>query len=718
MNELLKILLSLSISGSLLIIILLLCKFIFKVRFSKQWQYYIWLIVIARLILPFAPETNIMGSIFNQIDSRLPQMELTTSSIKYDIITDFDENEVSVDYQGHSTIDETSNDNMTVTNNVLSKSIQNIWLAWLIVMVALFIRKITVYQSFVKYINAGRVDVLDIEIWERVSKLVERVGVKKSVSIYTNSLISSPLLVGFFNPCIMLPTTELSNLDFEYTILHELTHYKRKDMFYKWLVQSAICVHWFNPFVHLIGHEINRACELSCDEAVIRKLDKQGQLAYGDTLLNAMGMGGIYKDTIASITLYESQELLKERLGAIMKYKKASKITISIMIVITLVLAVGATTMGAYATVPTELNKINNSSSKINYTVFNSRTSKEVSALQDFTDDKVKSINLTGKSCGIELVKSESNKFTFDYVGVEDLTKFKVNCNLKGDVLEIAADGSAARAVSENYYIDNGVNSINVVKIGIPDNEYENLTMALYEAPISLPDFNAEVNIKSEDGSISISDKNIYKGSYNINSTSGGVSIDADTVLSNVYIKNNGECDIIFNQIPKNLSLDLTACQGKIVLPDGWTNTQIFGDGIPSIKLNNFGYTEIQVSDLAEKLKVDSFGKIEIPVDISSLSSGSEICLGAIPDLRNAKAIHYDVNGEAGGSLFVGISPESNKGTKHFWVGSVESATRNIIWDSDKSVCYSKKHDGDYYVYIQSKYGDCSNITGSIVIEY
>lgn len=39
--------------------------------------------------------------------------------------------------------------------------------------------------------------------------------------------------------------------------------------------------------------------------------------------------------------------------------------------------------------------------------------------------------------------------------------------------------------------------------------------------------------------------------------------------------------------------------------------------------------------------KPDASGKIEIPVVIRSLNSGLEICLGAIPELRNAKSIHY-----------------------------------------------------------------------------
>lgn len=96
--------------------------------------------------------------------------------------------------------------------------------------------------------------------------------------------------------------------------------------------------------------EIGRVCELSCDEAVIRELDPQGRLAYGDTLLNAIGLGGNYKDSLASLTLNESKELLKERLDSIMNFKKKTKWRIVISLLLTVVLICGFTFSGAYAT--------------------------------------------------------------------------------------------------------------------------------------------------------------------------------------------------------------------------------------------------------------------------------------------------------------------------------------------------------------------------------
>ena len=86
MNEILKIFLSLSLSGSLLILVLLLCRPLFKNKVSKSWQYYIWLVVIIRLLLPFAPETSPIGSLFQTIDNATIQID-TADSPEQDIVS-------------------------------------------------------------------------------------------------------------------------------------------------------------------------------------------------------------------------------------------------------------------------------------------------------------------------------------------------------------------------------------------------------------------------------------------------------------------------------------------------------------------------------------------------------------------------------------------------------------------------------------------------------
>ena len=73
MNVALKIFLSMSVSGSLLILALLLGKRFVKNKISRQWQYYIWLVVVLRLLLPFGPEISLMGNTYQAVDQAISQ---------------------------------------------------------------------------------------------------------------------------------------------------------------------------------------------------------------------------------------------------------------------------------------------------------------------------------------------------------------------------------------------------------------------------------------------------------------------------------------------------------------------------------------------------------------------------------------------------------------------------------------------------------------------
>lgn len=63
MNEFLLLLLSMSLSGTLLALLLFLLRPLLKRNLSRAWMYYIWCIVALRMLLPFAPRQNLVGSL-------------------------------------------------------------------------------------------------------------------------------------------------------------------------------------------------------------------------------------------------------------------------------------------------------------------------------------------------------------------------------------------------------------------------------------------------------------------------------------------------------------------------------------------------------------------------------------------------------------------------------------------------------------------------------
>lgn len=344
MSEVWKVILSLSLSGTVLMgMLLLFCRF-FQRKLSRGWQYYIWLAVVARLLIPFSGELNLTGSVFAELEQSAGQENLSAGQERD--ITSALQPEDAGRSAATSDQEEYLFDSGKAEQNGAEGTAAGI--LWLIGAAALLIRKIIIYQRFIWRMRAGS-EPADLELLERFGRIAEEMGMKKTVELRINGLASSPLLAGFIRPMVILPSAELSEKDFRYTALHELTHYRRMDACYKWLVQFVICLHWFNPFVRLLGRETDRACEFACDEAVVARLTADEKRAYGDTLLHAAESGSVWRYHAGAVTLHESGKQLKGRLEAVMGYRKRT----GWMKVLSMALAAGvlgsAAVLGAYA---------------------------------------------------------------------------------------------------------------------------------------------------------------------------------------------------------------------------------------------------------------------------------------------------------------------------------------------------------------------------------
>ena len=340
MSEFIKILLSLSVSGALVLLLILGLKPLYKNKFSKRWQYYIWIVVALRFLLPFTPDTTIVGSLFEKFDTAAITNEIPTSP------------NVPVPADTGNSKAEPTQTNREITTAAMREPFNKyvcLFFIWSALALVLFVRKVTVYQGFIQYIKAGNKEVSDIKILNLLSDCEEKLNIKTRVELSCNPLIASPMLIGFFRPRIILPVGELEDKELSYIFVHELTHYKQRDMFYKWLIQIIVCVHWFNPFVYLLEKEVNKSCELSCDEKVLSVLDDKAKREYGDTLISFLKSSNLYKSSLASVTLTEGAEQLKERLGAIMKFRKKSKVVIAITTIFTVAVCVCFFVTGAYA---------------------------------------------------------------------------------------------------------------------------------------------------------------------------------------------------------------------------------------------------------------------------------------------------------------------------------------------------------------------------------
>ena len=323
--EIIKFILSMTFTGSIISFLLFALKPIIKDKLPKSFQYYMWFSVVIALILPVSKIIVIPVS-----NNPIVPMKLV-----YDITQWISD-----------TVSEKPINFVFIPHNENEQSVQQIinypstavilFVFWLLGMILVLGFNIICYVSYVRKLNKHNISAERQEI-ELLYNLLEG---KNTLRLYKNSIVETPILIGFFHPAVILPNKKYGDMKLRNIMVHEITHVKRYDIFAKWLLIFVGAIHWFNPLAYFVRREMNKACELACDESVIKKFDISEMQQYGDTLI-AVAADSIKRIPL-SITMFEDKKNLKERLGAIMKHKKYSKRTVIVAstILVTIVCAI------------------------------------------------------------------------------------------------------------------------------------------------------------------------------------------------------------------------------------------------------------------------------------------------------------------------------------------------------------------------------------------
>lgn len=115
----------------------------------------------------------------------------------------------------------------------------------------------------------------------------QSLGIRRDIPLVVTAAADCPMLAGFLKPALYLPDEALSGQEAMFIFRHELTHYKRGDLWLKLLLTAAKAVHWFNPLVYLMARFAQEDIELACDDAVVRGMDGAQRRAYGETILKS-----------------------------------------------------------------------------------------------------------------------------------------------------------------------------------------------------------------------------------------------------------------------------------------------------------------------------------------------------------------------------------------------------------------------------------------------
>ena len=379
MQKLFYLYLSVSLSASVIIAVLLLCRLLWKRRFSKTWQYYIWLLAVVRLLIPLSPAPGMIGRAAEWGSECLaagisaimaPEDQISPVPVSTFPISPMDDGYAQPDdemsdpeepFMADDPGPEKPSSNPVTMAAVGSRAFSFLWVIWFIPALLIFCRQIFAYRRCLKLLRSVSVSAEDTAAAGICRSVALELKIRRRIPVYYCKETFSPMLAGILKPCILLPEIDLMPSELYDIFRHELIHYRRKDILYKWMIQLAVSIHWFNPLVYFMRRECDHACELSCDEKAISGLSAEQRMAYGDTLLFSLKGTGTAGHAV-SMPLCENTHMLKERLEAVMKTRKTTRIQKMASLMITALLtgsllALGGFSAGAQETTGLQVQK-------------------------------------------------------------------------------------------------------------------------------------------------------------------------------------------------------------------------------------------------------------------------------------------------------------------------------------------------------------------------
>ncbi len=309
-------------------------------KISPVWKYLMWMLVIIALIVPYRPTSNYsaIGDTSN--------IENVSFREEYDNIS----YKVFLADQDQNVSNEEVNKLAKKQESLFTKSFIfdfAIPLVWFFVMMLFIVFLVISKLLLMKNINSNLLPVN--EDYDRTNKIFihckEKLNVKSDIRLVVQSKYNFPAITGVTNPIVILPNyvNEMSDESVANVIYHELSHYKRGDMYVNGALLILQAIYWFNPLVWLLFKYIREDMEVLTDSYVINNIDSLNSKCYLSSLVEVLGRANSVKMMPRMLCMVDGKKNTKRRIEMIKlgeKFKKKRIIISVVSIVIVVVLSV------------------------------------------------------------------------------------------------------------------------------------------------------------------------------------------------------------------------------------------------------------------------------------------------------------------------------------------------------------------------------------------
>lgn len=317
------VILSMILSGSILLLLFIVLKKIFKESFDYKLQITVLKVCLLLFILPLSFIRDLADIVLYDISGiNFTDMTLIKGSIPTVIFTDGD-----------------------IVVNPAMHTMIGIFILWLLLACAICAYHLFLYWKSKKFAFSSAEAIQSDPLCSFLKDQAKAMNIGREIKLYQSNAIVSAYTMGTLHPVIILPANRVE-AEQKIIILHELRHIKNHDTLINFLCLICKGIYWFNPFIYVLDSLLKQTMELVCDDWVTQQLNQDSKFLYARliiTMSRKQSLSGKYSSYFT-----KNQKKLEERVDCIMNKQHKNNFR-HFIATITAVVAIALSSIPAFA---------------------------------------------------------------------------------------------------------------------------------------------------------------------------------------------------------------------------------------------------------------------------------------------------------------------------------------------------------------------------------
>ena len=294
MNQTLLTLGALTLGGSAAILLLAFAGRSTRGRYGAKWRCWGWLLLCLRLAIPLPLLPHVQTGAPIRVDIPNPPAVTRPSATPDAPVTPNGTGNTSAsqsEAQGQPNQPSPSGSAPSPAPQTTERELDPVHIVlgvWLLGAGAVLSWNGIAHFRFLSYLRRWSAPVTDSDAIAAFNLLGDQLGLDRRPRLLVCQGLKVPMLAGTLRPAILLPQGNVSGEELGFSLLHELTHYRRRDIWLKALALWVNALYWFNPLMWYLLRLVERDTELACDEDALSRLSRSDYSAYGQTILAAV----------------------------------------------------------------------------------------------------------------------------------------------------------------------------------------------------------------------------------------------------------------------------------------------------------------------------------------------------------------------------------------------------------------------------------------------